>query len=82
MAPQPRHSSGRFLPKPTVPPDLQPGPRLPNQSGTANPPAPGSATPGAPTGLPANPGSRGGGQAEPGHRLRPAAIAPKEDAAA
>ena len=49
-------------------------PKLPNQSGTANPPSAGSATPGQTGGIfePAQPGSRtGGGQTN--HRLRPAA---------
>jgi hypothetical protein len=75
MSTQPRHSSGRFLPRTDDLGDAQP--KIPAQP-TTQPPAAGSATPGAPTGLPANAGSRTApGQNRP---LRPMARSPRPEA--
>jgi hypothetical protein len=56
----------------TNPPEFAPSRKEPAPSGNA----PGSAVPGA-TNPPPNPGSRGGGDGQPGRRLRPMAKSPR-----
>jgi hypothetical protein len=77
MAPQPRHSSGRFLPKPVAPPDLQPGPAEPGPRDTYASPNPGGAA-GGRIFDPASGGSRGGGLAQ-NRPLRPMARSPRPE---